>query len=327
MVHLKTYVISLNKPTVLLNQLNDIGFDTELFNGINGNTINLNTIKKHFNSIWFNIAPPSTLGCAMSHLSVWKTFIKTKESHCLILEDDVIFYKNNIQNINYNLYNDTIKVLNYTPKNFDLLYLGCFDSTVFQYAMTLLYNAGTFKKINKYINKPSVALATHSYIISRKGAKKLIKLLDGSINNHIDFCIQRLNKNKLLNVYSSANKLIHQTSTDTGLNLNNGSSNVVNQHPILLQNILSKIYINNHVTCDYLFTCSFMKLGPFIFNLTSVLFLLLGIIFYNNNYHLLSLIFFISSLPDLFKLNFNVKELIPLFLHYLLLISPKYLLD
>jgi len=318
---MKTYVISLNKPDKLINQLNDIGFDTELFNGVNGNTIDLDTIKKHFYPYWFNIAPFSTLGCAMSHLNVWKTFIKTKKQFCLILEDDVIFYKKNIQNINYNLYNDTIKVLNYTPKNFDLLYLGCFDSTVFQYAMTILSNAGSFKKINKYINKPSVALATHSYIISRKGAKNLIKLLDGNINNHIDFCIQRLNKNKLLNVYSCNSKLIHQTSTDTCFSDMTGSSNVVNKHPILLQHMLSKIYINTHVTCDYLFTVSFMKLGPFTFNLTSILFLLLGIIFYKNNYITLSLTFFIFSLPDI--ISKNVKSV---FLHYLLLILPKTIL-
>lgn len=324
---MKTYIISLNKPVKLINQLNDLGFATELFNGINGNTINLDTIKKHFNTYWFNIAPPSTLGCAMSHLSVWKKFLKTKKSHCLIVEDDVIFYKKNIQNINYNLYNDTINVLNYTPTDFDLLYLGCFDSTVFQYAMIILSNSGSFKKINKYINKPSVALATHSYIISRQGAKKLIKLLDHNINNHIDFCIQRLNKNKLLNVYSCNSKLIHQTSTDAGFNLSSKggetpSSNVINKHPMLLQNVLSKIYINKHVTCDYLFTVSFMQIGPFTFNLTSILFLLLGIVFYKKNYSLLSLIFFIGSLPDLLSNNFKST-----FLHYLLLISPKYLLD
>ena len=313
---MKTYIISLNKSVKLLNQLNDLGFNTELFNGINGNTINLDTVKKHFNSIWYNIAPPSTLGCAMSHLNVWKKFLKTKEQYCLILEDDVIFYKKNIQNINYNLYNDITNILNYTPKDFDLLYLGCFDSNIFKYAMTLLSNAGSFKKINKYINKPSVALATHAYIISRKGTKRLIKLLDHNINNHIDFCIQRLNKNKLINVYSCANKLIHQTSTDAGFNLI--SSNIINKHPILLQNILSKIYINKHVTCDYLFTVSFMKLGPFTFNLTSILFLLLGIVFYKNNYSTLSIIFLICSLPDI--ISKNVKSV---FLHYLLLILPK----
>jgi len=318
---LKTYIISLNKPVKLINQLNDLGFATELFNGINGNTINLNTTKKHFNPIWFDLAPPSTLGCAISHLNVWKKFLTTKEQYCLILEDDIIFYKKYTKNINYNLYNDTIKVLNYTPKDIDLLYLGCFDSNIFQYAMTLLFNSGSFRKINKYINKPSVALATHSYIVSRKGAKKLIKLLDGNINNHIDFCIQRLNKNKLLNVYNLNSKLIHQTSTDANYYSPNGSSNVINRHPILLQNILSQIYIDNNVTCDYLFTVSFMKLGPFTFNLTSVLFLLLGIIFYEINYSLLSLAFFIGSLPDI--TSKNVKSV---FLHYLLLISPKILI-
>lgn len=329
---MKTYIISLNKPSVLLNQLNDIGLKPTLFNGINGKTVNLNTIKQHFDNIWFNVGPVGALGCALSHLNVWKTFVKTKEQFCLILEDDVIFEKD--------FSKEKIKqVLLDTPKDFDILYLGCFNSPTFVYAMTLLLmNKKTNTCKSKLVKNTDVALATHAYIISRKGAKKLIKLLDHNINNHIDFCIQRLNKNNLIKSYTLKNKIIHQTSTDGGytplrqqenekVGVLPRSSNVINQHPMLLQNILSKIYIDKLVTCDYLFTVSFMQIGPFTFNLTSILFLLLGIIFYKNNYSLLSLIFFIGSLPDLFKLNSVVSRLNPIFLHYLLLISPKYLLD
>jgi len=314
---MKTYIISLNKPIKLLNKLSELNFNTELFNGINGNTIDPIEMKPHFDFHWFNIAPPGTLGCALSHLSVWKEFLKTKKRYCLIVEDDIIFEKDFSQS-------HVVNLLKFTPKNFDLLYLGCFDSPIFQYAMSLLSNSGIFKKINEYINKPSVALATHSYIISRKGAKKLIRLLDGNINNHIDFCIQRLNKNKLINVYSCANKLIHQTSTDAGFHVvgENNSTNVVNQHPMLLQRLLSNIYIDRHVTCDYLFTVSFMKLKTFTFNLTSVLFLLLGIIFYKININIISFMFFSISLPDILSKNFK-----SIFLHYFLLISPKLLLD
>lgn len=312
---MKTYVISLNQPTKLLQQLTKYNFNVELFNGINGNLIDLNKIKLHFNSIWFYIAPPSTLGCAISHLQVWKKFIKTKQKYCLILEDDVIFdnsfHKKNV-----------VKILKHTPSDFDLLYLGCFDSNIFKYAMTLVSNSGSFEKINKYVNKPAVALATHSYILSRKGCKKLIKLLDGNINNHIDFCIQNLNKDKLINAYSCNHKLIYQTSTDSNYSLhtnkNNLSTNVINKHPMFLQNILSKIYIDDHVTCDYLFTCSFMKIGSFTFNLTSILFLLLGIIFYRINYSLLSMSFFILSLPEILSRNVKSSSL-----HYFLLILPK----
>jgi GR25 family glycosyltransferase involved in LPS biosynthesis len=322
---MKTYIISLNKPDKLINQLNDIGLEPTLFNGVNGKTINLNTIKQHFNPIWFNVGPVAALGCAMSHLSVWKTFLKTKQQFCLILEDDVIFEKD--------FSKEKIKqVVLDTPTDFDILYLGCFNSPTFVYAMTLLLmNKNTNNTCkSKLVKNTDVALATHAYIISRKGAKKLIKLLDHNINNHIDFCIQRLNKNNLIKSYTLKNKIIHQTSTDGGyapLRQNENSrikvphsTNVINQHPILLQNILSKIYIDKHVTCDYLFTVSFMQIDDFTFNLTSILFLLLGIIFYKNNYTTLSVIFFIGSLPDLLSNNFKST-----FLHYLLLISPKLL--
>lgn len=205
---MKSYIISLNKPTNLINQLFSYGFETILFNGINAKTVDLETIKSHFNLLWFNIAPSSALGCAMSHLNVWKTFVKTKNKYCLIVEDDVIFEPT------FSI-KKTKHIISNTPTDFDILYMGCFDSPCFEFLMKLLFMNKTNKHLNnKFVKKTNVALATHAYILSRKGAKKLIKLLDHNINNHIDFCLQRLNKTNLIKSYTIKNKLIHQISTD-----------------------------------------------------------------------------------------------------------------
>lgn len=316
---MKTYVISLNTPTKLLNILYNYNFKPILSNGVNGKIINLDTIKHHFNSLWFIIGPSSALGCAISHLNVWKQFIKTKQKHCLILEDDVIFEtsfsKQKIKQI----------ILN-TPKNFDILYLGCFDSPIFTFLMSILSMNKTSlskkKENTNLVHDTNVSLATHSYILSRKGAKKLIKLLDGTIHNHIDFCIQKLNKNKQIHSYTVNTKIVHQTSTDANYSIEKSiSTNIVNSHPILFQNILSKYYIDKHVSLDYIFSVSFIQIGQFTFNLTSIIFVLIGIlgIFYKNVHStLIILIYLFVSLPDILRYNFK-----SIFLHFLLLISPR----
>ena len=311
---MKSYIISLNKPKKLISQLFNYGFEPILFNGINAKTVDLDTIKQHFNSFWFNIGPLSALGCAMSHLNVWKTFVETKNKHCLIVEDDVIFAPT------FSI-KKTKKIILNTPADFDILYMGCFNSTIFQFLMKLLFmnKLNTYDDNHKLVKNTDVALATHAYILSRKGAVKLIKLLDHNINNHIDFCLQRLNKTNLIKSYTVKNKLIHQISTDSMYKKNIHSNNVVNKHPVLIQKFFSKIYMDKHITYDYLFTVSFMQVGPFTFNLTSILFLLFGILTKNNNNNIIVIIllYLTISIPDLITYSFKST-----FLHLLLLILP-----
>lgn len=97
------------------------------------------------------------------------------------------------------------------------------------------------------------------------------------------------------------------------------SNNVVNKHPILIQNLFSKIYMDKHITYDYLFTVSFMQLGPFTFNLTSILFLLFGFLTKNNKVVLIILLYLTISIPDIIMYNLPST-----FLHLLLLTSPYF---
>jgi hypothetical protein len=153
-------------------------------------------------------------------------------------------------------------------------------------------------KINNYIKVPKIALATHAYIISRKGAEKLIYYLDGKIHNHIDYCINALaSENKIIS-YVAEKRLIHQTSTITL-----HSNNVSNYHPLLLNNTLRKIYIDKYVSASYLTTFTLIAFFDYIHvTLLTVFFFTYGT-FLALNCNLLSsstLIFFIISLPDLF---------------------------
>lgn len=115
------------------------------------------------------------VGCALSHISLWKELINDNTTnHYIILEDDSIIdseFKNVITEI------DNIK----DKLNFDILSLYCGQSI----------NCHQYENIYKLSNgiiigRPIYPLSMTCYIINKQGAKKLLSLID-QINYHIDF--------------------------------------------------------------------------------------------------------------------------------------------
>lgn len=98
------------------------------------------------------------IGCFLSHLTVLKEFIKSKQEYCLVLEDDVALAKN--------FKNLTLEALNECPANFDLLYL---------YAILEQKQAVGVIDDKKYVLKGGKFWGTLAYLVSKKGATKVIK--------------------------------------------------------------------------------------------------------------------------------------------------------
>ena len=122
-----------------------------------------------------------TLGCFLSHIKTWKTFLKySKQPYAVVFEDDVVL-KDNFTNKFHN-------VLKNVPSEFDILYLTCFvgslsQSPSSQKKYNILGNLlhllihPTRKRIiiNTAIYIPHMSLGMHGYCLSRDGARKLIQ--------------------------------------------------------------------------------------------------------------------------------------------------------
>jgi GR25 family glycosyltransferase involved in LPS biosynthesis len=273
-----------------------------LFRGVDGTTLDPKTIRKHTTLLHSIFGPKSAIGCAISHLSVWKSFLKSKnshdshDSHAVIFEDDIIF------DIKPSKFKKTIQFyIDKTPNDFDILYLGSFgnngsnNSNFFTWIMKVLNMSSKYKSVNEYISKPDVALAAHAYILSRKGAKKLIKHLEGKIHHHIDYCIQYLASKDLINTYITKPRIVFQTSTDS-----TPSSNVSTHYPILINRILSDFYLDTKVKASYLTTLSVFRLGSFNITISMLLIFIFLIRFYitEGDFTFLSAFLFSISLPD-----------------------------
>tara|TARA_B110000858_G_C17730087_1_gene439627 strand:+ start:199 stop:1050 length:852 start_codon:yes stop_codon:yes gene_type:complete len=99
----------------------------------------------------------SELGCCLSHFNVWNKVVEDNIDVAMILEDDAIRYNKKFIDIT----DDIIKT---APKNWDIILLGFMIPN--RYLKDEI-KVGDFYKVNEFV-------LAHSYLISNKGAIKLI---------------------------------------------------------------------------------------------------------------------------------------------------------
>ena len=97
------------------------------------------------------------IGCYLSHLQILKDFVLSKQKYCLIFEDDIHLEKN------FKI--DLRNALQECSAGWDLLYL---------YANPEQKKLSTTIKNKKYILKAPRLWYTCAYLVSQKGAKKII---------------------------------------------------------------------------------------------------------------------------------------------------------
>ena len=222
-----TYVINLKDKTERWNNIQEKFKNTNLklkrWNAIYGKKIKNEYIKNITTPFCYNFCSNGMIGTWLSHYNLWKYIVDNNLDNVLILEDDAIPVDN---------FNDKIKILDKSPINADLIYLGCI---------------GTCNLNNYYINKkyddnfiiPLIPLQAHAYIITNKGANKLLKYKElDKVRHHIDvFLAFNIYTKKDFHMYSTKDILIYQNDIVT-------SSITQNSHYII-NKITSKIHIDN----------------------------------------------------------------------------------
>lgn len=310
-MNIDAYVISLKKCDKLLNKIKNYNLNPILVNGVNGKKLSSEEIKENTNLAYSLFGPKSVIGCAISHIKTWKMFLESGKDFCFIFEDDVIFENNFLE--------EYPKALKYVPNDFDILYLGCLlcgkDKNIINTLNKIInLNSKTDKKINSYIKIPEIALGTHSYVLSKEGAKKLINNIDTQINNHIDVMIMKLYFNDEINVYALNNRIAFQTSTDE---LN--SENVSNKHPLLITNILSNYEVDKKIRLHYIFNLSLCRIGNIVFSISSISMIILGLFFINIPIQYSIIFYLLLSSLDLYYFE-DVRTLV---IHGILFLLPS----
>ena len=286
-----SYVISLENPNKLIKYLRKYKFEPTWIRGINYKYLTDDEINSNTTSFYSTFGPKSSIAIALTHMKAWRTFLSSKSDYAVFFEDDVVFEPNFVE-----YFENSMKAV---PHDFDILYLGCFgcqsDTNCMTIPMSVVYNTKETKIVNKYINKPKVALALHAYVLSKKGAAKLLSFVNKKIDNHLDIMIFKLYTEDKLNLYSLNNRIAFQTSSHTCDSLNTTS------YPILINKIFSFVELDKMVKLNYYSSVSFMRIGKYNINLNVFLIFIIGVFvgLFKVDIATSSIIFCILSLADI----------------------------
>lgn len=243
----KTYVINLSsrpdrwKKTQ--KNFQKTGLEFTRWNAVYGKNLTEKEINDHTTPLCREICHPAIIGTWLSHYGIWKNIVQNRETNVLILEDDAI----PINDFNKKLSEAWTDL----PPDWDFLFLGCFGSCDYSTLTDQGYHllSGRVNKpvyvhgrISQKIFRPCFPLCLQAYMLSYKGALKLInhpKLQ--KVRYHIDYTLSyHVFPDESFRMYALKNALVKH-------NLINVDSNIQSygHHPVI-NTFGSKIQIAEH---------------------------------------------------------------------------------
>ena len=244
---MKVLVINLEKSKDRLaritQNLTSLNIPFEKFNAIYGKKLDSNIINKVTNFVGRTLlCNHGIIGCALSHIEIWKIFRDSNDDFILISEDDIEYtleFPNFLKNID-NIYSKT---------QFDILSLNC--------SVGILISKIDPIFVKKYeISKPMFPLTTASYILSRKGVNRLLSMIT-KITYHIDFEIAWNNLFRNLDYYNVKTPrvlYVKQTNESDVSVVNNGILNKcfgkIGLHKVnwFLNNTVFTLFLNTSIS-------------------------------------------------------------------------------
>lgn len=199
------YVINLDrdeKRLKLFMKNNNITFNR--FKAINGNELNIEELKERgilklddksfkFSKHRFKDTYKGSLGCALSHINLWKSLKYGLNDYYIIFEDDCVLKSNFNENVLF--------YLNSLPENWDILFLG--GSRIYGKKIKNLIKA---EYSNSWMN-----CGLFAYIIRRRSINKLLEI-SLPINTYIDMQINK-EYGKKINAYYTNKPLVNHDYT------------------------------------------------------------------------------------------------------------------
>lgn len=141
-------------------QLDHLGLQAEFFPAVRGKSLDAAELATHYdNNKFFRPLSPGEIGCALSHVFIYKTIIERNLDYCLILEDDILI----CDKISAIL--DSIKTL-VEPASPEIILLTALKEYSENNSVSL--NVDNYRMV-----RVIRAGCTHGYIITNAGARAL----------------------------------------------------------------------------------------------------------------------------------------------------------
>jgi GR25 family glycosyltransferase involved in LPS biosynthesis len=148
-----------------------------------------------------------SIGCFLSHYFLWKHIVEHNIDYALILEDDIVVRRPFVSHVN--------KLIQAVP-DCDLIYIGhCLD-TRSGHRVAVVDDLNLYKTVE--------SLCTHAYVVSQKGASKLIQYIENYVSfDTIDKRMLTAVREGILTAYSVQPKIIGQ----------NGMTSTIGEYAII----------------------------------------------------------------------------------------------
>ncbi|MCO6552041.1 MAG: glycosyltransferase family 25 protein [Gilliamella sp.] len=160
---MKIFIINLEKESKkrekIKNECEKLKLNFELYNAVDGNSLSDSFIHNTVYDYPNNFLTKAEIGCALSHINIYKKIIQDNLPYALILEDDAVLDNKLPDFLN------SFKTKN-TKKGIFLL------TADFHYLVNKKFNLDNFE-----LFEVTKAVRANGYIITNEAAKKLIKFL------------------------------------------------------------------------------------------------------------------------------------------------------
>lgn len=241
------HVINLERSKDRLQHINTnfnkYGIKFKRFDAIDGKQLSIDEINNTTTKMCrYFLCNRSIIGCAMSHIALWKEISESDNKWHLVLEDDIEFTDETI--------NFLKKIQNSSIMNEDniIISLNCTGPLCTGQSVSLHFNVNDeIHNIQKNIEKnkliqPDFPLGTVAYLITKNTAKKLYDYyIENKINYHIDFQTA-WNLSKLgIKYLTTENYVVNLT--DDNNNSTIGSGKIL----YILSNILNSLGLSKFV--------------------------------------------------------------------------------
>ena len=157
----------------MLSKFNNINY--EFIDAVVGSDLSFDELNalyddKKSNELLSRSLTKGEIGCALTHLKIYKKIVDEKIDEAVILEDDITICENFIKIINQK---------KYFPLNWEIILLGHGDSRVTKRGgYTHFFKKYKLSPEYKLARFVSIAYGTVGYIINYKGAKKLLEKIE-----------------------------------------------------------------------------------------------------------------------------------------------------
>jgi glycosyl transferase, family 25 len=217
----KMYVLNLDRSpdrwSKMSRQMRHAGLDVERLAAVDGRKLSKEELYKESNLLAMYLQPRGVIGCYLSHKKFWQKVVDEKLDKAIIFEDDVQL----VPDFKEKLINNLERFSKEADTNFDVIMLGAIgrvhpegkDGVGGRFFSIYIGGKRPLKIINDYRYQPRRPAGTHAYMVSYKGAQKLLKLCSKA-SYHVDLeCWRHLD----LDLTMFHPMLAYQTFEDTEL--------------------------------------------------------------------------------------------------------------